>query len=192
MGTKKGCIPWNKGIPHSLETRQKISTSNKGKKAWNRGLKGLQSGDRNPFYGRKHTEETKEKMRESAKKKFLRMTDEERKNYGQGWKGKFGSEHIRYKLDRSRLQIENRHNDLAYQCWRRDVYLRDKWKCKISNSDCEGRIEAHHILTWKDFPELRYDTNNGITLCHFHHPRRRKEEKRLVPMFIELMSVSRK
>ena len=30
-------------------------------------------------------------------------------------------------------------------------------------------IRAHHILPWR-IVELRYNINNGITLCQFHHP----------------------
>lgn len=63
---------------------------------------------------------------------------------------------------------------------------------KINNKDCEGKLEAHHILSWKDYPELRYDINNGITLCHAHHPKKRAEEKRLSPYFMELVSASKK
>jgi NUMOD3 motif-containing protein len=54
-----------------------------------------------------------------------------------------------------------------------------------------GRLEAHHILNWREYPELRYDINNGITLCHAHHPRKRAEEKRMVSYFTELLSVSK-
>lgn len=50
---------------------------------------------------------------------------------------------------------------------------------------------VHHILGFKEHPELRYDINNGITLCHFHHPRKKEEEKRLIPTFMELVSVSK-
>ena len=47
------------------------------------------------------------------------------------------------------------------------------------------------ILGWTDYPELRYEVNNGITLCHFHHPREWKEEKRLISEFQKLVSVSK-
>ena len=78
----------------------------------------------------------------------------------------------------------------AYGEWRHQVWLRDNFKCKIANPDCLGGIEAHHILNWVDYPELRYQLNNGITLCHAHHPRRRAEEKRLSPYFQSLVPVS--
>ena len=82
-------------------------------------------------------------------------------------------------------------NDQEYREWRMRVWLRDAFKCKISNTDCDGRLETHHILGWSEHVELRYEVNNGITLCHAHHPKRRAEEKRLVPVFQGLVSVSK-
>ena len=46
----------NKGLIRSPETRNKISESRKGK----------YGGDENPFFGKKHTEETKQKIRDKA------------------------------------------------------------------------------------------------------------------------------
>ena len=186
----KGNIPWTKGRVRPPEVKRKISEGNKGRVAWNKGMRGLGSGSENNFYGKKHSEETKRKMSESAKKKFARMSEKERKNYGRGWRGKFGPLHIRYKSDRTTLRRENRHNDLAYKGWRRDVYRRDRYECRIDNGDCSGRIEAHHILSWREFLEVRYNVSNGITLCRFHHPRVRKEEKLLIPAFQGLVGIS--
>ncbi len=31
--------------------------------------------------------------------------------------------------------------------------------------------------------ELRYEVNNGIALCQFHHPRKRADEQRLILTF---------
>lgn len=90
-----------------------------------------------------------------------------------------------------RKESEKKHLCSKYKSWMLSVKERDNWKCKISNKDCKGRLESHHILSWKDFPELRYEINNGITLCHAHHPRARVEEKRLAPTFMELVSVSK-
>ena len=47
------------------------------------------------------------------------------------------------------------------------------------------------FLSWSEFPGLRYEIYNGITLCHAHHPRRRAEEKRLIPEFQALVAVSK-
>jgi hypothetical protein len=76
-----------------------------------------------------------------------------------------------------------------YKDWRKLVCDRDNWKCKMLNNDCKGRLEVHHILSFTEFPELRYDVNNGITLCHAHHPRKRVEEVRLSSYFQELLKV---
>jgi len=104
--------------------------------------------------------------------------------------GKFfcGIKSCHYKMDRSSLMRNNERNDSAYKVWRMNVWARDNFKCKIVDSNCNGKIEAHHILSWKLYPELRYEINNGITLCHAHHPRKRLEEKILIPKFMELVS----
>lgn len=116
-------------------------------------------------------------------------------SWNKGLKGYMsGSSHYLWKSDRTLLlkykdSIER--NSPLYKRWRQQVWLRDNFTCKIANPDCSGRIEAHHILGWSSHPELRYKLNNGITLCHAHHPRARAEEKRLVPTFQGLVSVSK-
>ncbi len=101
-----------------------------------------------------------------------------------------GENHWAWKKDRSLLAKRQQRGDSSYREWRNQVWLRDDFTCKIANPDCNGKIEAHHILGWAKFPELRYQLNNGITLCHAHHPRKRAEEERLSPYFKELVSVT--
>lgn len=97
-----------------------------------------------------------------------------------------------WKKDRTKLKkSEKKHLDVQYKYWMLEVKKRDRWKCRLLNSDCKGRLESHHIFNWKDFPELRYIITNGITLCVFHHPRGREKEKRMIPIFQELLSVSK-
>lgn len=67
--------------------------------------------------------------------------------------------------------------------WKLAVLERDNRRCRMSNGDCSVKLEVHHILRYSEFPELRYDINNGITLCSFHHPRKKVEEKRLEATF---------
>jgi hypothetical protein len=99
-----------------------------------------------------------------------------------------GENHFNFVKDREALvKNEKKHLDGRYRQWMLAVKKRDKWKCKIINSDCKGRLESHHILNWKNYPKLRYDINNGITLCHFHHPRKRQDEINLSPYFKELV-----
>lgn len=89
--------------------------------------------------------------------------------------------------DRTKLVRRQERNDSAYYDWRKSVRDRDGWKCKISNGDCLGKVVAHHILPWSKFPKLRYEINNGITLCRFHHPRKQNDEMKLSPYFQSLV-----
>lgn len=93
-----------------------------------------------------------------------------------------------YIEDRSKLaKAKEQRNDTRHHEWSKNVKNRDGWKCKISNGSCSGRLEAHHILSWRSHEELRYEVNNGITLCHFHHPRKRNDEISLSPYFMDLI-----
>jgi hypothetical protein len=95
-----------------------------------------------------------------------------------------GENHYRWVKDRSKVKTRHERrqfHDPNYKQWCRAVKDRDGWKCKMAAPECEGKIVAHHILPWAAFPELRYKVNNGITLCHHHHPRTRKMEMELSP-----------
>jgi hypothetical protein len=54
-----------------------------------------------------------------------------------------------------------------YNLWRKSVFERDNFKCKICGSG--GKINAHHIDGWNWAKDKRYDLNNGITMCEKHH-----------------------
>lgn len=107
------------------------------------------------------------------------------------WMSKKGQENPNWISDRTLLKRNSEESkqrrSSAYNFWSMSVKNRDGWKCRISNGDCSGRLESHHILGWKSHPDLRYQPNNGITLCHFHHPRTREKEAELSPYFQELV-----
>lgn len=60
-----------------------------------------------------------------------------------------------------------------YRKWRTLVYQRDGYTCQCCGAHShKGRtvdLNAHHIFNWSDYPELRYDIDNGITLCEDCH-----------------------
>ena len=170
-----------KGKKHSEATKIKIGKSNSVSRPNMR-------GEKNPFYGKKHSEQTKEINKIAHLNK--RQSEELKIKRGLYQKGE---NHWNWIKDRTLIkQNEKKHLCTRYRNWMFDVKERDNWKCKINNSDCSGRLESHHILDWKNYPELRYDINNGITLCHAHHPRGRIKEAELSPYFQELVAEVKK
>ncbi|MBP7118931.1 HNH endonuclease [Candidatus Woesebacteria bacterium] len=135
--------------------------------------------------GKKASPETKKKLSESHKGKPLS------KEHAENLKNALprGNKHWKWIEDRTQLSKRDVRNDTAYQDWRKQVWTRDNFKCKIDNCDCSGNIEAHHILRWADHPELRYEINNGITLCKFHHPRKKEDEMKLSDYFKKLIGL---
>lgn len=101
-----------------------------------------------------------------------------------------GEKSSRWIKDRTKVKLDKERGGPLHKQWSMAVKSRDGWKCRLSNQDCSIKIISHHICSWKDYSKLRYDINNGITLCHFHHPRRREDEKRLTAVFQKLVSVS--
>lgn len=172
-------IAWNKGIKTGLIP----------KTAFKKGCKqspefiAKRIGAR---IGYKHSEETKAKISASHRgKKYpykMRMKGIRRKFAKRP--NASAEKHYRWLGGHSKSQ----HKGTEYDTWRMSVYTRDKFKCKINNRDCEGKIEAHHILSFTKYPELRYEINNGITLCRKHHPRKMVEEVELAPVFQGLIS----
>ena len=64
---------------------------------------------------------------------------------------------------------------IDYIRWRSSVYVRDQYTCqKCGAHTGNGKavtLNAHHIRNWRDNEDLRYDINNGITLCKKCHDR---------------------
>lgn len=68
------------------------------------------------------------------------------------WKGGVSTENHRVRQSK------------PFKDWRKSVFERDNYTCQ----DCGvrgGYLEPHHIKQFAVFPELRFDINNGKTLC---------------------------
>ncbi len=175
---KKGLTPWNKALATGIKTRGSL--------------------------GMKMSEEAKVKIAESLKLQWINRTrrlpkrltnkgnhhtDEAKRKISEFHKLMVGDKNPRWISDRTLLvRSDKKHLDGQYRDWMFSVKNRDNWKCRIANGDCKGRLEAHHILNWIDYFELRYAVNNGITLCHAHHPKGRKNEAKLSPFFQKLVA----
>lgn len=194
-----GNIPWNKGKkrpPFSKEWLEKMRISHLGNKS---------------HTGEVHDEEYKKRMSESckgikkhpdfgAKVSAARMgvifSERHKENIRKALKNNqklMGENNPNWNPDRNTVRARSGGRRCAdmYK-WAREVKKRDENKCKIDNKDCDGRLESHHILPFSKYPELRYDINNGITLCKFHHYKTRKKEEKIVGYFNSLLAQTHK
>lgn len=70
-----------------------------------------------------------------------------------------GKEHANYRPEARRKNRTGRH-----AWWARSVISRDNATCQRCGAQ-DVELHAHHIKPYKDHPELRWDLDNGETLC---------------------------
>lgn len=80
-----------------------------------------------------------------------------------------GKAHANYNPELSDEDRMNRRDVWENILWRRDVFARDGYACQVCGKDRGGDLVAHHLDSWADFPESRFDINNGVTLCETCH-----------------------
>ena len=84
---------------------------------------------------------------------------------------------------------QNERNNFESQAWRRKIWNRDKGRCRVCNATTE--MEAHHIKPFGKYPEIRWDINNGILLCHECHSKTFQHESEYETLFTLLISVTK-
>lgn len=129
-----------KGITHSDEVKERI---------------------RQKLLGGKMSDITKKKMSIAGKGK--KQTEEHKKKKAEG-RRKFYD-----KVGRKTIVGVQIRMSTEYKNWRKSVFERDNYTCvlclKKSKKDDNLIIQADHIKPFAFYPELRFDINNGRTLC---------------------------
>ena len=157
---------WNLGKKRSQETKDKISKTLSGRVSTTKGIKYSQEhknklskiakekGFGKWMTGRPLPNEIKLKVSNTLKGRIPKNIPPPRSgNKSNLWKGGITP------VNRSiRASTE-------YKKWRKGVFERDNHKCIIGGKSHGYKLEAHHIKSFASYPELRFDINNGQTLC---------------------------
>jgi len=134
--------------PFSKKHREKLSKTSKGRQfseETREKISKLQKGDKNPA--------KRPEIRKKLSKTMMGMFVKEKH-----WNWKGGITPFRVKIWSS----------LEYRSWRLSVFERDEFTCQKCKEK-GGRLNAHHIQSWSNYPELRFVVSNGITLCKECH-----------------------
>jgi hypothetical protein len=168
--SRLGCKVWNKGKTgvYSEEVRKKMGIRNIGKPSWNKGKRGLSIAWNRGIHW---SDEIKIKI---SKAKAGKPNFKNRGSRHYAWKG--GITELNEQIRQS----------LEYRLWRKAVFERDGYtcvKCGIKNEIGLGKtvkLEADHIKQFAMYPDLRYDLDNGRTLCIDCHHRFGSKERKII------------
>lgn len=145
----------NKSIYCSFDCYKK---SKKGKSPWNKNI---------PM-----KEETKKIQSEQRKGKCYSIKTQFKKglipwNKGKNQTSTSGEKNINWKGGVSKLREKERKNIEIYE-WKRNCLIRDDFTCQKTGIK-GGDMQIHHILNFSEYPELRTNIENGITLSKESH-----------------------
>jgi len=121
-------------------------------------------------YKKKYRNENKEKIKEYRKKKYRKgERKEEMKEYGKKYRqSKHGKEVRKKYLEQNPGKY--RYEDPEYIEWSWQVKNKSNFTCQVCDK-LGGALNSHHLNGWKNFPNERYNIENGVCLCKECHKR---------------------
>jgi hypothetical protein len=133
-------------------------------------------GDKNPFYGRQHTEEHKKKSSDDKKGKWSYTEEQYQKLLEKTPKGE---DHPNWKGGISKLPYSK---EFTKELKER-IKNRDEHTCVLCNKPIE-KICIHHI----DYDKKNADEKNLVCLCMSCHSKTNYEREKWTPMFNEIIN----
>lgn len=74
-----------------------------------------------------------------------------------------------YNRDMTPEQRERQRRTKIDDDWRNAVYARDNYTCVCCGWDKGNSLNAHHLWNYSQYPDLRRELSNGVTLCKKCH-----------------------
>lgn len=91
------------------------------------------------------------------------------------------------------MSYDRNYHDPAYKKWRLSIYRRDRFKCRWPGcKNPKHKLKAHHIMKWSTYPLMRFNIDNGITLCKYHHEQINGQEDYYIRFFMDLLRKKKK
>lgn len=118
-------------------------------------------GEDNPFFGKKHTQETIEQNRQTHL--GIKLSDEHKAKIKANTPSGENSPHWKGDNAITPINILVR-TSLRYKNWSRMVKERDDFIC-VQCGQRGGELHSDHIKPFAYYPELRFELSNGRTLC---------------------------
>jgi len=78
-----------------------------------------------------------------------------------------GANNVNWKGGISKLGLERDCHTRKYREWRRGVFERHGKQCVVCGS--QKNIRTHHLNSWEDHEEQRFDVSNGMPICESCH-----------------------
>jgi hypothetical protein len=166
------------GKKHTAKSKEKMSIIV---------TKRLANPNNHPFFKKKHTEESKKAMSlshlglrhtESVKRSISNTlmgtskSEEHKKNisrnHAKPMLGRVGPESVHWKGGITPEHMRLRHSP-EMTIWRNNVFERDNYICQSCGHDKGHILRAHHIFPFAEYPDLRFELENGITFCEKCH-----------------------